>query len=191
MFSFSKSAGLCVLLAGVFASASATAESKCQLDTYELAPTLRLREEDPECYKQITKQIATRDKYDKYHLKKTRGLGWLFGEFQLKLYGGVTNEFESWQSGLGVLFDTLQGNWGVEAGWMEKKWLRDFWASIHPDSYLDRDAHWAIDAMTITAKFGYTGVVEDVLAPQIKNEFTYTVKASYTLKFDNFTGDLD
>ncbi len=194
MFSISKYAGLGVLLAIVFASGSAAAdsESDCQLDTYELAPTLKLRDENPACYEQINTQIAYRDDYDKYHLKKNRATHWFFGELQAKTYGTFTNNFESFQSGLSVIIDDTGFQWGIEGGWVDKKWFRDFWAAIHPASYLKRDARWAIDAWKFTGKIGYTAVAEDVISsPEFENKFTWTVTTSYTLPFDKLTGDID
>lgn len=190
MVSFTRYAGLCILLAIVFASGSAAAE--CKLDTYNVAPTLKLREENPECYKQITDQIAAKDKYDKYHVRKTRGSHWLVGELQVEPFAVATNTFQSFDSGLGVLIDQTELRFGVVAGWVKKKWLRDFWAAIHPESYLKRKAPWAIDAWTFTGTVGYKPVIEEVVFdPNFKNEFVWEVKTEYTFKFDDFTGDLD
>lgn len=192
MFSFSKYAGLGILLAIVFASGSAAADDECEMDTYELSPTLRLRDQNPTCYAQITEQIAARDEYDKFHLKRNRTTHWFFGELQAKTYGTLTNNFESFQSGLSVLLDDTGFQWGIEGGWVDKKWFRDFWAAIHPASYLKRDARWAIDAWKFTGKVGYTAVADDVIFnPEFNNEFTWTVTTSYTLPFDKLTGDID
>lgn len=192
MVSFSRYVGLCVLLAIVFTSGPVVADSECPLDTFELAPTLQLREQYPACYKQITKQIAEKDKWDKYHVRKTRGSHWLVGELKVEPFLLATNTFESFDGGLNVLLDETKLRFGFEAGWIKKKWLRDFWAAIHPESYLKRKATWAIDAWTFTGKVGYKPAINDVVFdPDFNQEFVWEVKTEYTFKFDDFTGDLD
>ncbi len=191
MTTFRRCASALALVA--IATTAASAAADCPHDMYNKSLTLRLRDEDPECYKHIETQLAKRKEFEKFHDKKIRRRNWFFGELQAELNGGVTNKFESWNSGIGVLLDDADVFWGIEGGWKQKKWLRDFWAAIGPDSYLklNEKKRAAVEALTFTGTVGYTAVVDDVLQPKLKNEFTYTVKAAYTLKFDKFTGDLD